>query len=613
MKKRFILVLFAAVTATLLGACEFFDPIIPVGAEQINSDEPGEKTVFERTAEYDYYADTFGLPSDHGFQTLVYNDLIALISEDIGGDTNRPASSRQKPKGDYAILFGNADAATKAVIGEIYAAAKAQEVKKIYFFDPQLDGGLSRGIIGELTGTDASSYTYGGETFAYGDFNVKDYYYNGETLLKRINRSFTSGDTLTADDAAAPVTPLLIQVRRAQYAASGLSGIDYRVESPFIGKPEGYTLTAADLGAYKAELNNLFAGIRGSEGDFDPFLALSAPDTAGVTENTHLIVNKYFKSVSYAELIKLLDAPGERVVLFGGAGSPNADAIFGEVHTAAVHTAYDRPIYVYSPIITATYGAPDSRGGELAADGNNSGTHALLYANLITRYFPDFASRWNSERSASRNALELSGVSAKLLINGKSYAKAGAANLILYNKAAGGIIDSFESELTRDSETGDITAEGAGTGAVVANDYVSAVFEDLLGKAGIAQAFIDAGYTFSADTVSDVRRTLITAENADATTRLKLFTYYDARDYQTALSALSGSGLKIVVLNSVGFYAVYTSFDLTAQIIEAVRDGSIYTEGVDLAQEPPAEDHSGHETGGDTTAPSTGGAAEEDC
>jgi hypothetical protein len=607
-----------------------------------DEDDDGDDTIppvastVSKTDVYDYYDATFGVGKDHVFQTLVYNDLISLIS-DSSTDTNRPANSVHKPDGDYAIFFGGAwDKNTAAVIKSVNAAAKAKGVK-VYFFDPYLDGQLSQDIIADIVGGDGLiqtgdkegriGYTYNGTDFVYDDFSIKDYIYSSVSLLARINRSFISGEKLTADDNTDVVTPLLITIHRE---ASTVSIITGRTESPFIGKDADYTLSSEDKATYENALTNLLNTNIVKNSVYDPFLAISSPTVYSGSNNTHLTKNDYFKTVSYAEVIALLEAPGERFIFFGGTWCPNTAAIYNAIHKAAEDSGYDAPIYLYDPIITAVQSRPNTRNSEAAATSSNSGTHSVLYANLIENYFTDFVSRWNNPNSASQKAFGATGAATWFSINGKNYTKMCVPNLILYNNAVdGGIVDSFESELTWNGTaglsgkggTGNVDSNGNPIGTTYAYTYAANVFADLFAKVGLSEAFLQLGGAFDGDVLSNAGRTVITGTVRGSS--IKIFTYYNPSDYAAAVADYESLGITVVELNTFSFYVV-TGGENAEKVFGAVIDQSIYGTGIFLdegSSNAPASNTNGT-SGGSTTPPPAGNGNgsttpstgdEEDC
>jgi hypothetical protein len=394
---------------------------------------------------------------------------------------------------------------------------------------------------------------------------------------------------------------------------TGTSRIISRVESPFVG--EDYALSADKQTEYRAKLSELFAALASKEALFDPFLANSDAGGFGVGDDAHLTENKYFRSVSYAELISLLNASGERFVLFGGTRSISTAAVYNGVQNAAARAGYSEPIYVYDPVITSFRGAPNTRGNEIAADASDSGTHALLYANLIENYFPGFVSRWNSPTSGAQNVFGTTGAEKKLIINGKTYEAIADSALILYNKDVG-IVDSFESELTwatgayATGGTGNVAADGTVVSATFAYTYLNDILDDLFLKVGVSEVFLAASYGFSSDTSQNARRTVLAAESENS--RLKLFTYYNLYDAAAALEALSGVRATVVPLSELTFYVVYTDFTLAADILQAALDGSAYTDGVDLTKVPESAE-SAAPVGGGATVPVKPVVPGDDC
>ncbi|MDR3292908.1 MAG: hypothetical protein LBT20_02255 [Clostridiales bacterium] len=605
-----------SITTVLLVLVFALSACIPKPTTPTTPPDPGDPdpvpTKVTATDPYDYYDATFGVGKNSVFQTLVYNDLITLLSDNTS-DVTRPATSSYLPNGDYVILFGGAwDADTKAVIKTINDEAKAKGIKKIYFFDPILDGNLSEDIIKDLVGTDGKigenavnaanigkiGYTLGGKDFVYDDFNIKDYKTSSTSLLTRINRAFTSEEKLTVDNNTSVVTPLLISVHRESKATDGVikdqdkvTLLTSRVESPLIGNESG-TLSASDLNTYKANVDNLLDGVVGKEAIYDPFLTISSPTVHSGKNNTHLTANNYFQTISYVELIALLQADGERFIFFGGTWCPNTAAIYAGIQEGAAEAGYTGPIYLYDPILTASDGYPNTRAAETAATGTGVGTHSLLYANLLEHYFTTFTSRWNNTNSkeiGSRKAFGLTNDNSNLTIsiNGKNYTRMCVPNLILYNNAVeGGIVESFEAELTWNTGgsgkvggTGNVNSSGVEQEPTFAYLYFQTVVRDIFAKVGLRDAFAQLGYTLESD-ITNIDHTVITITKGDV--EYTIVTYYLDTRYEDAISALGALEEPITVtrLNSLSF--AYGASAEVLQILAAIKDGTIYTTGIIL-------------------------------
>ncbi|MDR0856521.1 MAG: hypothetical protein LBM78_03835 [Clostridiales bacterium] len=568
-------------------------------------------TVVTKAAAYDYYADLYKIENGDSFVTLSYTDLVNLLSDDTGtgGIATRPQNSPQKPNGYYVILFGGTDERTIAVARLLDGVAKESGLT-VYVFDPDLDGGLAKELVGTISANGAADpanggrtgYTYDGTDFLYDDLNISDYTYGGKTLLNRLNSAFTSGDTL-AEAGEKIQTPLLVNVKRTQTPAPA-TVLRARLASPFIGKPAGYTLNKGDSASYTASArviigiddtpaSNADADAYYSAAEtprYDPFLTLADPTNPQSANNTHLTTNDVFVSVSYAGLVRLLNAPGQQLILLGGAGNVHTAAILPVLQKkvkaafcAGADAVCAQKVYVFDPYIGG--GTLGIQTADLASSATASGTHSVLYTSLVTTYFGGFVSRWNVLGSGAQSAVGLIGTNRDISVRGERFSRLADSALLLYDKAHGGVVDAIESELLYVYDT---SLPNSGTEELLVGEtnlnadraaykFIAQAFADLFKKQELLFVLDELKYGYEIDRTS-ARRTVLTAAREGS--RLVLYTYFDPADAAQQKYDLEQVGISPVAYDGVSFY--YIASDELKEIIASVGNASIYDTGITL-------------------------------
>lgn len=151
-----------------------------------------------------------------------------------------------------------------------------------------------------------------------------------------------------------------------------------------------------------------------------------------LTDEDHI-----YRTVTYAELIHILQQEGNYAIYFGGSWCHYSRGFLAPFNDIA-KTYYVSEVYVFDPYIDGTSSATNIRNRE------GAGLFTRLYANLMTYLgvdyksygFPsqyDSLSNWFLEQSAEGNAYNFTG-DEDLLIGGKYLTKIGVPTLIGYNK-----------------------------------------------------------------------------------------------------------------------------------------------------------------------------------
>lgn len=173
---------------------------------------PWKKTA-ETTGDYlyDEYK-AYGLPADHVFEDITQERLLDILSSE----------------GDYYVVFAGPNRiASRTILAEIDAQAKANGITKIYHFDPYLDG-YQLDISDPLTpykkgnaSTDSVYELWTPILAQFGAGTVLDTFNSDDALLVRFNRSSVNrvavSYTLTKQDA--------VDGYRASVATTGIAKV----------------------------------------------------------------------------------------------------------------------------------------------------------------------------------------------------------------------------------------------------------------------------------------------------------------------------------------------------------------------------------------------------
>ncbi|MDR0855249.1 MAG: hypothetical protein LBN25_02640, partial [Christensenellaceae bacterium] len=223
----------------------------------------------------------------------------------------------------------------------------------------------------------------------------------------------------------------------------------------------------------------------------------SGGGTTRLTENVNADgSDKLFNTLTFEELVKLLETPGDHLVYWGGMWCPNSAVYYAGVKAEAIKAGYDGIIYLFDPKLDGN--GQNIRSADSVATANASGNHSALYAYLLKNYITDYYSRWNSAGTNYKRILGSSDAASTAIldINGELYTRICVPNILLYNNAVeGGIVDSFESELSWGTSL-------TGTGGTANPESVSFKFrktgiENVFAKIGVVESLTAAGYKVS--------------------------------------------------------------------------------------------------------------------
>nr|WP_158580711.1 Ig-like domain-containing protein [Cellulomonas rhizosphaerae] len=350
------------------------------------------------SVDFDYLADVFpALASqrgEHVFETITIERLKYLL---------------RFKAGKYAVLIGDPkDASTQAEIGSINAAAKSIGVKKIYVFNPRIDGNS----LNVFDWTELATQL-GGDGLAYWKAEDATTPTTGGTLLNLINGNSPAPEFVRSE-AGKVTSPYLVVLDKD---AKDADGKDDRVVSSL-----SETKTAADLdtpderAAYEATVKQvLLDGGTVTEPDLSVNTQfefykdeVNRRHTSSYTDATKYGGNILADSdnaegwrvqqLSYPETIDLLSNPryanADVPLLFGGTWCHNTRAVIAHINADAqasgVKTVYNLDFSLFSTSNGGTNydhirtsGAPRfAPDGKLLAPGH-------LYGDLVNTYLPN--------------------------------------------------------------------------------------------------------------------------------------------------------------------------------------------------------------------------------
>ncbi len=300
----------AAIAATVLGLGIVHAPLasadVGAGAGEAAAPGPVEATV-------DYFADSYAaLGAGSVFVSAPFEYL-----KDILNST-----------GTYAVVLGGPQQeSTQNAIHYIDKKAKEHGIAEVYHFDPLLAGD-------DLDITDpVNSVAYGSNT-----------YYK---LFTDIQNLLVNSDAAYTDSSA---TYVFVYQKGRQNSAGDLAPIIAGVV-----ESSAQFASQAEIDAYEDELDAVFASADDENGDttigtrsqFDYFRT-----THTAFGNDQAIVQEVdrqgwtLKTISYPELIHLLESPGSHTIVTGNGWCPNARAVYRFLNQAAIANG-TKTVYVF--------------------------------------------------------------------------------------------------------------------------------------------------------------------------------------------------------------------------------------------------------------------------
>jgi len=407
----------------------------------------------------------------HPFSTLLYEEFQFLLQSDKAGDL-----------GYYAIVFGGEwepktaavlDAVNQSAAAIAYSKTTAEDkngkdsfINTIYNFDFKINGGLD--IEKRLTGLGFTPHPSDDNTVAKGGYNEYNTdirtdltpYGNNDakrtitnlykTLYDTFNvpanaGSFISGQTVTVKGGAnldniqgtynyiKSPSVLLIKKENVSGAVKNTivdfidaSGVDFTDAAAVTGfktavtallnKTDNQPLKKFDFflytwGSSTLEFTNTFNGKR-----------------YNVQYNNLSDTNHIFRTVSYRELIRILESDGHYPIYFGGQWCPFSRGFLAQLNQ--VGKAYGiREIYLFDPRLDGLNASTMIRDNE----SSTAAVYQRLYANLISYFGLDY-NAYDFPSSHDYLSPKLGIADQDLTIGGKKITKIGVPGFLGYNK-----------------------------------------------------------------------------------------------------------------------------------------------------------------------------------
>lgn len=360
-----------------------------VAAAKANGAYPWSKVAGGTTG--DYIADSYdNISSGHVFESVTQERLLDILSS----------------KGNYYIVFGSPKLKTsQTILSAINKQAKKDGITKIYHFDPFLDGyqldiTKSDTVFKTANGTSVNELWTRITALLPSEEPVKSYSsadtllfsYNSESAAK-INAYYSFKDSDVYNEKASADS--IAQVFRGGSASGAVVPSSTRTDFDF----------------FKRVFNASATYFNYNNGTADPL----GNRTGAATTEIFTDADKSgfaLHQVNFAELIDLLNSPGDHLIFFGASWCHNTQAIIGSVARKAKEYGYDK-IYVYdttlgnqltfgtgedSSKVTASSSAFNSRNSVNTENGN--GNISYLYGELA-KYFGNFTTENNSKQNNS--------------------------------------------------------------------------------------------------------------------------------------------------------------------------------------------------------------------
>lgn len=338
----------------------------------------------------DYIADSYdNIASGHVFESVTQERLLDILSS----------------KGNYYIVFGSPRLeTTQAVLSTINAQAKADGITKIYHFDPFIDGY-------QIDITDSNTVFKGNRETSLNQLWTRitdllpqgepiDSYESGHTLLFlynsesdpaiRASYSLTDASGFNAAAAAAGIANVF---RGGSSVGSVISG---SIRSDFAFFKRVYNASATNF------------NYNGGNGATDKKTGAAATELFTDADEAGFVLHQ----VNFAELLNLLNSPGEHIIFFGASWCHNTQAIIGSVARKAKQYGHQK-VYVYDTTVgnqltfgtgddidKVTVGSSTFNSRNSVDTGNGSNNISYVYGEFV-KYLGDYTTENNSKKNNS--------------------------------------------------------------------------------------------------------------------------------------------------------------------------------------------------------------------
>ncbi|MDP3178898.1 MAG: hypothetical protein Q8M76_13410 [Spirochaetaceae bacterium] len=310
------------------------------------------------------------------FKTMSYYELVTLLESD----------------GTHKILFGGSWCGnTQAVIAQINDVAKEYGVKTIYNFDWKLDGAALH--VRDTKNAYANLYV---------DV-INKYLPNIVTIYEKeknnVNYTNKDGAVVVANKLQVPF--LFLYNRNNKDAKGNPAPVVASYEKMLTWEKDFMTDGKDDpvkIEAYKKEIRPLFefiskpvGGKKVAQLDYlDDFAlySLAYNKRAGTTILDEKDKPFVLTTVSYFELKKILESPGNYVFMFGGPWCGNTQAVIKLVNQYA--KKYD---------IDTVYTFDNKLDSNVLHIRDTKNPYANLYVDLVAKYFPGIVTEYAPEKN----------------------------------------------------------------------------------------------------------------------------------------------------------------------------------------------------------------------
>ncbi|MBO1901350.1 hypothetical protein J4H92_05240 [Leucobacter weissii] len=324
----------------------------------------------EPAAPVDYFADAYpGLGEDSVFETVTFERFEFLLGQE----------------GTYAFLFGGTEDETiTATIPHINEVAKQYGVEKIYNFDPRLDGDAF-----DVRDSDVAEIAALGERLK-NDYLSKDlgtpFAYDGEDPYFFI---YDKDRTVGADEDR--IVAALDQAKTAADLDTTAEQTAYRAEVATVfdavsaaGTTQADLDTSSQFHFFKTENNRKHASAYGD------------PEKYGGDILTDADSDFRIKSITYPELVNLLESDGNHVILFGGTWCHNTRAVLKPVNDDAVRTGVETVYNFDLRLDGASSNALHIRDNYNYTSQGQARTRptSYLYGDLVSEYLPNLKTQY---------------------------------------------------------------------------------------------------------------------------------------------------------------------------------------------------------------------------
>lgn len=339
----------------------------------------------------DYIVDSYdNISSGHVFESVTQERLLDILSS----------------KGNYYIVFGSPKLiTTQAVLSKINAQAEKDGITKIYHFDPFIDGYQI-----DITKSDTPYKTANGTSVNELWTRITDLLPSKEPII-----SYSSNDTLLFSYDSESTNKI-----KAYYSLKDTEGFKVKSAAADIakvfrgGRSAGAVVPASvrtDFEFFQRVFNASATYFNYNNGTPDPYgnrTGAAATEIFKESDKNGFALHQ----INFAELVNLLNSPGDHIIFFGASWCHNTQAIIGSVAAKAKQYGYEK-IYVYDTTLgnQLTFGTGADINKVIASSSvfnsrnnvnttNGNGNISYLYGELV-KYLGNFTTENNSRQNNS--------------------------------------------------------------------------------------------------------------------------------------------------------------------------------------------------------------------